>query len=150
MKKYSTPALTTEIIEDINEPIYMECSGATLFDFPGDGWTHQRPEQGRWNFAEQTNGEYHGPEIKHNVTTYAYVHFNVPVNVVEWHDSFTTYDDPSGKNYIVGSRTWSGLNPNEGIGLGALYVVPEDSTYTGDIWITGITMTLSFNPNGCN
>ena len=149
MKKYSKPVITTESISDINEPIYMDCSGKTLFSFPGDGWTHQNPEQGRWNFAEQTNGIYKGPFIDREVTTYAYVHFNVPVNVAQWNDSFTTYADPTGENYIVGSRTWAKLNYDDGIGLGALYVVPEDATYTGDIYITGITMTLSYNPSGC-
>lgn len=146
-KRFVRPQIQVEVIEDINEPVYMACSGIAL-EFPANGWTHQTPEDGRWNFAEQTNATYKGPAISHPVTTYAYVTFNKPVNVDQWKDSFTTYSDPEGSYTIVGKRDWGQLNPNEGIGLGALYVVPEDSNYNGDLYITKITMSLSDNP-GC-
>ncbi len=148
-KKFVRPQIQVEVIEDINEPVYMACSGMNNFYFPGDGWTHQTPEQGRWNFAEQTNGHYQGPSISGPVTTYAYVTFDHPVNVDQWRDSFTTYSDPAGSFTIVGKRDWpDGLNHDEGIGLGALYVKPEDPSVT-DLNIVKITMALSYNPNGC-
>ena len=148
-KKFVRPQIQVEVIEDINEPVYMACSGMSNFSFPGDGWTHQKPEEGRWNFANQTNGRYNGPAISRPVTTYAYVTFDHPVNVDQWFDSFTTYSDPGGSFTVVGSRYWpNGLNHNEGIGLGALYVKPEDSN-VADLKIEKITMALDFNPNGC-
>jgi hypothetical protein len=150
MKTYKKPVMSAEVVEDINEPVYMICSGSSHFDFPGDGWTHQFPEDGRWNFADQMNGLYKGPGIHRPLTTYAYVTFSQPVNVVQWSDSFTTYYDPSGSYTIVGERYWpNGLNHNEGIGLGALYVVPEDGNYTGGIEVVDVSMAFTFNPGGC-
>ena len=152
-KRFVRPQIQVEVIEDINEPVYMACSGMSNFSFPAGGWTHQKPETGRWNFAEQTNGQYQGPAISGPVTTYAYVTFDKPVNVVQWFDSFTTLQnpngDPAGSFTIVGSRYWpNGLNHNEGIGLGALYVVPEDPSVT-ELTLEKVTMALSYNPNGC-
>ena len=152
-KKFVRPQIQVEVIEDINEPVYMACSGMSNFNFPASGWTHQKPETGRWNYAEQINGHYEGPSISGPVTTYAYVTFDKPVNVDEWRDSFTTLQnpngDPAGSFTIVGSRYWpDGLNYNTGIGLGALYVVPEDSSVT-ELTLVKVTMALSYNPNGC-
>lgn len=159
MKQFKKPVFKINKINDYSEPVFMACSGSTLFDFPGDGWTHQVPEDGRINFAEQTNGKYTGPAISRPVSTYAYITFNKPVNIVTWHDSFRSFkelgsssaDEPgttNGSYTIVGVRDWGGLNHNEGIGLGALYVMTENGDMT-DLHITNITMALSFNPSGC-
>ena len=140
MKKYTKPELITKEVAGINESVYMACSGTEYFDFgDGSGWTHQYPEDGRWNFAEQVNGKYKGPD-KHkegsNLVTYAFVTFDSPVNIEsvhgwEWVNTWgpVPNGDTEGSYTIIGKRVWpDGFNYNEGIGLGSLYVVPEDPT----------------------
>ena len=151
MKRYSKPIIKTEEIVGINEPVYMDCSGSEYFDFSdGSGWTHQRQEDGRWNFAEQINGKYKGPAKTGKLTTYAYVTFDRPVNIDnwEWNNLYGAVEggDPLNSFTIVGKRNnWTGFNPGEGIGLGALYVVPEDSTYVGNLTITSVKISWNYD-----
>lgn len=154
MKKYKKPEVKAEILTDINEPVYMDCSGRSMFDFSdGSGWTHQIPEQGRWNSVEQINGEYKGPsKTGKPIEIFAYVTFNTPVNVDTEHGSWEWWNtwgpveggDPSGSYTIVGRRVFNnGINHGENIGLGALYVVAEDGVTNPAL--TGVVVTWGFN-----
>ncbi len=151
MKKYSKPIISMDDISEINEPVYMSCSGSNYFKFDdASGWTHQIQETGRWDFAEQVNGKYKGPSRTGKpVTVYAYVTFDRPVNIDptlgwEWNRSWGAVPggDPTDSYTIVGKRVFeNGVNYDEGIGLGALYVVTEDPSYVGPLSITNVTMS---------
>ena len=150
MKKYKKPEFQMEVVTDINEPVYMRCSGIDLFDFPVDGHTVQALTDGSTQYVIQIeNGKYTGQTYGGNAVTYMYVNFNTPVTVAHWYDSYTTYQVINNGYTVVGIRNWgpTELSHNTGVGLAGLYVVPDDTSQ--QVSVQGVAMTLSFDGQTC-
>lgn len=145
-KKFVRPQIQVEVIEDINEPVYMACSGSNLFSVSVSDYTHQEYETGRYDDRCQVNAEYHGAPYVGDL--YMTATFEKPVNIKTLGWGFQPYLDERGSYTVVAVKRGVNLNGVEDIGFGDLIVELESGGTAGDT--AGIPkISFSFNPNGC-
>lgn len=124
MKKYSRPEVKAELVTDINEIIYMACSGRSHFynlNVSGD-YEHQFPEEGRQDCRYQANGDFVAePGYRYDGPVYCYLRFaseGVTVTRVNDWTTVRTWQE-GGYTYWVGVKDYTLQNGND-IGFGDL------------------------------
>ena len=148
-KKFVRPQIQVEVIEDINEPVYMACSGKQWFDLSASGYQHQSYETGRSYAVYQINGKKIGGPRMTNQEVYLYFRFNTPVNIqpsATWKfDSIAL--DGEGSYIVAVKSTVDVLNETESIGFGDLDIVFENPGVTSGV-LEEAWLSLS-GPDSC-
>lgn len=151
MKKYTKPVMVAEFISDVNEPVYMACSGKELFTANvASDYEHQVPETGRIDCRFQVDAAVADePVFRHDGYVYIYYLFDQDI-IVDRTSDFDILDTVAlgdGHTLVIGrmSRT---INQGEHIGFGDLFakVIPDSSLNVHD---PQVTIAFGYNPNGC-
>ena len=151
MSKYVKPELRAEIIKDVNEPVYMACSGIELFTASVEReYEHQVPEEGRIDCRFQVNADVASePVFVHEGPLYFYYLFDQPV-VVDRTSDFQIISSTStagGGTLVIASMTYT-VNQSQSIGFGDLFVrvTPDANNNVHD---PEVRIAFGYNPNGC-
>ena len=135
MKKYTKPELTTEINTDVNEPVYMACSGVELFSASASAgeYEHQTPELGRvdcvFHVSATTDPE---PLFHYEGPLYFYYLFDQDVDVETFGGSFnirSVSHPDDGHTLVIGSLQYT-VQQGQSIGFGDLYCKVTPDAYT--------------------
>lgn len=124
MKKYSRPELKEDLIIDINESVYMICSGKDHFYnlSVGGDYQHQVPETGRYDCRYHASGDFTAESgYRYEGPVYCYLRFPITDVIVEHVNDWSTVDswESGGYTYWVGVQNYTLQNGNE-IGIGDL------------------------------
>lgn len=147
-KRFVRPQIQVEVIEDINEPVYMACSG---FAATVSGYQHQGYETGKPDDRYQVNAQYYG--APYTGPLYMIATFECPVDfageVVGW--EFVKYiDDQNSYTIVAKTRQDITLNGNgDKIGFGDFTVTLEDGLPEGSAAGSTPTILFTFSTDGC-
>lgn len=152
MKKYTRPELKAELIIDINEPVYMGCSGKQYFPNPqvAQDYEHQSTQTGRNDCRFQADATFYGPVGQYNGPVYCFLKFhkgNIVVDSVNDWSKVSSWD-ANGVTYWVGVQdyTLNGHGPDEpgnDVGFGDLICYDGDDP-TADVLTPDIAFALNW------
>ena len=136
---------------DINEPVYMRCSGQKYFYNAkvASDYEHQNPETGRWDCRYQANAAFGGAPEGYVYTGPVWCYLKFPVDGVtvdrvnDW-GRVTQWDD-GGHTYWIGKINSYTLQNGNNIGLGDLIA---HMTYTASDDVPEPEITFSFGYDG--
>lgn len=132
-KRFVRPQIQVEVIEDINEPVYMACSGSNWFKLDVTGYQHQTYEDGRADARFQISGHKVGGPALHNQDLYLYLTFDQAVNIAlptGWKFQQVASDGPNSYTVAIMGNI-DVLNETDNLGFGDFIVTMEQNGVTG-------------------
>lgn len=146
MKAFKKPEFKINKMDELSEPVFMECSGRELFNVGVDDYQHQHYEDGRMDGVFHVDCHYTGPFFDENTTVYVTMKFDKPVEVEHWGSNIVGIVN-SGL-VVQGEITGENSNHFVSLGYGDVYA-KYIGTYPVGTDIPAPEITFSFGPNGC-